>query len=142
MMKSFILAATSIACIFSLSNIAAGSVNIPRSDIKGIENTLFENYKRINQEVAPEQTTGGLLRHSFVEVKDLRIISFTGQNATIEVVSVTREYVFYQNPSLPSTSKYKYVYERSALPDRQHQAVIELIKKNGKWKIDTNSSTR
>jgi hypothetical protein len=70
-MKPFVIAAISISCILSLSNIAAAgnrhqdshltpklnlissktdtpSINIPKKDLKGIEKAIFEFYKNHN----------------------------------------------------------------------------------------------
>jgi hypothetical protein len=120
MLKSLIIAATSIACVLSIANIADANdrafdlnlitrsnliakqtktdrvnTTIPVADFKGIEQAILERYKRINKSPAYPAASGGI---NFYEVKEMKISSFslfdTRGSATVEVVENSRGYVF------------------------------------------------
>ncbi len=155
MMKSFIIAATSIACILSLSNIAAAgerhqdshsnhqlnlikektdtlrSIDVPKKDLKGIEKAITEFYKNKNQEPQAPSVSGA---HRFYEAKEISITAFDNNSAVVKVVEVEQIYSFRAISTQLKNGRYKYEYDKltSVKPVIREQN-FSLLKEKNKW---------
>jgi uncharacterized protein involved in type VI secretion and phage assembly len=164
-MKSFIIVATSIACIGAISHVAdahdrsrthssknrtsltskehksSGANPIAPKDFKGIEQAILNRYKKINDGPKYPSTEGPVF---FYEVKSMKIsyfsLSDSSGSATVEAVENQRSYTFEApNKENEATSKkYKYTFSPIQSKSLRFMVVnrgIKLIKESGKWRV-------
>jgi hypothetical protein len=164
MIKSFILAATSIICVASISNIADAhdqsrthksknrislTTGAPSSthariisskDFQGIEQAILDRYKKINDGPKYPATEGPVF---FYEVKAMKIsyllLSDSSGSATIEAIENQRSYTFEAPNRENEVASKKYKYTFSPIQSKSLRSVvvnrgIKLIKENGKWR--------
>lgn len=160
MMKSFILAATSIACVLSLANIsnakdrgidrplitqnrsnlvakkssALSSYPITKIEIKELYQLINERYKRMN--IAQE---GGSGAKSFVEIKSLKLVdvkTLLGETEFIlEATMTTREYSYGNETNPIKIKAMNGVVKTVFTLDKEKEETINVYakKRQGKW---------
>jgi hypothetical protein len=164
MIRSFILTATSIIYVASISNIAdahdqssthksknrisltTGAPNSARAsiispkDFQGIERAIIDRYKKINDGPKYPSTEGPVF---FYEVKTMKIsyflLSDSSGSATVEAVENQRSYTFEAPNRENEVASKKYKYTFSPIQSKSLRLVvvnrgIKLIKENGKWR--------
>jgi hypothetical protein len=157
MMKSFVIAATSIAWMLSLVDIAAAgdrhqhsrhskpqlnlikpkadtlrSIAVPQKDLQGIEQAITELYKNRNKEPKAPTYTGA---HTFYEAKEISVVSFDKDGANIKIVETEQTYSFRGISTQLVNGKYRYAYSKSAYQPVVRTIDYSLRKKTGKWVV-------